>query len=256
MLTKLSVSSIDTYLKCPKKYFYRYIEKPDVKAEKWSFTELGSCAHRVLELFHERLAKKTFQKADYSILMKECFKDAVKEFDVNLLQEETWMPQGSMSGMHAMRIMMQDYLDLIRGCDSIPNVIGVEVPYNFKLNENTIIRGYIDRLDFVEDGVYRVVDYKTSKDPKYLKEFQLLVYAEAIRREYGNVKKVYGSYMMLKHNCSTKDYEFNESDMDRCKKLLDERSASISLESKWLKKPSILCKWCDYRSICQDAWAE
>ena len=255
MLTKLSVSSIDTYLKCPKKYFYRYIEKPDVTVEKHSFTELGSCAHRVLELFHERLNKKEVSKMDYPILMKECFKDSVKEFDINLLQQETWMPNGHMSGMHAMRIMIQDYLDLIRGVD-LPNVIGVEVPYNFRLDEKTIIRGYIDRLDFVEPGVYRVVDYKTSKDPKYLKEFQLLVYAEAIRRKYKDVKKVYGSYMMLKHNCKTKDYEFNESDMDRCKKLLEKRSSSISLESKWLKKPSILCRWCDYKSICQDAWAE
>jgi len=255
LLTKLSVSSIDTYLKCPKKYFYRYIEKPDVTVEKHSFTELGSCAHRVLELFHERLNEKMIPKKDFPILMKECFKDAVKEFDINLLQQETWMPNGQMSGMHAMRVMIQDYLDLVRG-DELPSVIGVEVPYNFALNEKTIIRGYIDRLDFVEDGVYRVVDYKTSKDPKYLKEFQLLVYAEAIRRKYKNVKKVYGSYMMLKHGCSTKDYSFNESDMDRCKALLDERSLSISLEKKWTKKPSILCRWCDYRSICQDAWAE
>jgi ATP-dependent helicase/DNAse subunit B len=247
---------MDTYVSCPKKYHYRYIEKPDVTAVKWSFTELGSCAHRVLEIFHERLNKEGFGKKDFSIVMKECFKAAVKEFDINILQEDTWMPQGEMPGINAMRIMIQDYLDLIRAQESMPNVIGVEVPYNFKLNENTIIRGYIDRLDFVEEGVYRVVDYKTSKNPKYLKEFQLLVYAEAIRRKYKNVKKVYGSYMMLKHGCDTKDYVFNISDMDRCKALLDERSSSISLETKWTKKPSILCKWCDYRSICQDAWAE
>lgn len=259
MITKFSVSSLDTHKKCPKKYHYRYIEKPDVIAQKWAFTELGSCAHRILELFHEKLNKSEVPREEFPALMKTCFIEGVKEFDINILQEETWMPQGPMEGTKALRIMIQSYLDVIRGLDALPNVIGTEMPYSFELEDGSIVRGFIDRVDKIEEGVYHVVDYKTSKDPKYLSDFQLLVYAEALRRKFGDVKKVYGSYVMLKHNCSSKDFTFTLSDMDKCNKILHKKSSAVYSDmtnGSWVKKPSILCQWCDYRSICQDDWAE
>lgn len=256
MITKFSVSSLDTHKKCPKKYHYRYIEKPDVKAEKWAFTELGSCAHRIIELFHERLLKGHVDMADFPMLMKECFVAGVKEFDLRLLQQDTWMPSGDMPGTMALKVMIQDYLDYLRGLDELPNVLANEMPYSFKLNDSTMVRGYIDRVDRVSEGVYAVVDYKTSKNPKYLNDFQLLVYAEALRRKFKDVKKVYGSYVMLKHKSASKDYEFNSYDMDKCNEKLHKRSGLIYEDKTWVKKPSILCRYCDYRSICQDAWAE
>jgi len=256
LITKFSVSSLDTHKKCPKKYHYRYIEKPDVKKEKWNFTELGSCAHRILELFHERLLETHVKRSDFPKLMKQCFVEGVKEFDIRLLQQETWMPSGEMPGTMALKIMIQDYLDKLRGMDELPNVIGNEMPYSFKLDDRTIVRGFIDRVDQISEDTYAVVDYKTSKNPKYLSDFQLLVYAEAIRRKFKNVKKVYGSYIMLKHKSESKDFEFNEHSMDQCNKKLHKKAELIYSDNTWVKKPSILCKWCDYRSICQDAWAE
>lgn len=256
MINKFSVSSLDTHKKCPKKYYYRYIEKPDVTIEKHSFTELGSCAHRILELFHERLLENHIKRSDFPKLMKECFVDGFKEFDLRLLQQETWMPSGEMPGTIALKIIIQSYLDKLKSAEELPNVIGNEMPYNFSLDDNTVIRGFIDRVDQISEDTYAVVDYKTSKDPKYLSDFQLLVYAEAIRRKFKNVKKVYGSYVMLKHNCTSKDFEFNIQDMDNCNKKLRKKADLIYEDKTWLKKPSILCKWCDYRSICQDAWAE
>ena len=71
-MIKLSVSSIDTFKKCAKKYFYRYIERVEVDKKKWNFTEFGSCAHRILELFHEKADLNTDPK-EYSSIMKKCF---------------------------------------------------------------------------------------------------------------------------------------------------------------------------------------
>jgi len=254
-LLKLSVSSMDTHEKCPKKYHYRYIEKPDLPKQEWNFTALGSCAHRILEIFHERIIKECTPEKDYSILMKQCFKAGVKEFDINLLQDFTWMPEGDMSGMLALRIMMQDYLNKIRA-EGTPDVIGIELKYSFHINPTTIVRGFIDRVDRVSPGVYRVVDYKTSKNQKYLTEFQLKVYAEALNRVYKDVKVVYGSYLLLKHKCVTKDYTFNHDDLKDCVALVTKKASNIENDKNWIKKPSILCRWCDYMPICQDAWAE
>ena len=62
--------------------------------------------------------------------------------------------------------------------------------------------------------------------------------------------------MLLKHKCKTKDYIFKEYDLERCNKLLAKKASCIEEDVTWVKKPTFLCKWCDYRPICQEAWAE
>ena len=246
---------MDTYTKCPKKYHYRYIEKPEVEQVKWNFTEFGSCAHRILELFHIAVSEKGLSEDSYASEMKECFKAGVKEFDFTILEEPVWTPDGDKPGIIYLREVIQDYLNHIRET-GMPNVIANEMPFSFNVDENSIVRGYIDRVDLIAPGEYRVVDYKTSKNEKYLTEFQLLVYAEALNRKFKDVKVVHGSFMLLKHKCKTKDYTFVSSDMDRCNKILVKKASNIETDSTWIKKPTFLCKWCDYRSICQESWAD
>ena len=246
---------MDTYTKCPKKYHYRYIEKPEVEETKWNFTEFGSCAHRILELFHIDILENDPGESAYPALMKKCFKAGVKEFDINILEEPVWTPDGDKPGILYLREIIQDYLNNLKET-GMPNVIANEMPFSFNIDENSIVRGYIDRVDLIEPGVYRVIDYKTSKNEKYLTEFQLLVYAEALSRKFGDVKEVYGSFMLLKHKCKTKDYKFVSSDLDRCNKILIKKAANIESDNTWVKKPTFLCRWCDYRPICQEAWAD
>jgi len=256
-LLKLSVSSLETFDKCPKKYHYRYIEKPDVDEKKWGHTEFGSCAHKILENFHLAIMKGDVSPEQYSSLMKKSFIDGVKDFDIEILEEPTWSPEGDKVGVKYLREIMQNYLDLIRR-DGAPNVIGIEMPFNFSLDDKDsfVMRGFIDRVDRVEEGVYRVVDYKTSKDGKYLSGFQLLVYAEALRRKFPDLKKVYGSYMLLKHNCKTIDFEYSLDDIENCRKTLIKKAGLIDNELIWVKKPSALCKFCDYSKLCEGSWAE
>ena len=83
---KLSVSSIDTFKSCAKKYYYRYIEKLKVDSKKWNFTEFGSCAHLMLEKFHIRVNHET-PIEDYAKIMKECYVESIQsdEFDSQLV---------------------------------------------------------------------------------------------------------------------------------------------------------------------------
>jgi len=256
LLLKLSVSSMGTFDKCPKKYHYRYIEKPDVPRVKHNFTEFGSCAHLMLEMFHEYIMSHgPVDEKDYPALMKKCFKDSIKKFDFYLLNTKTWSPDGDKDGIVYLREIMQSYLDHIRD-DGMPEVIGVEVPYSFEIEEGVTVRGYIDRLDRISEGEYHVVDYKTSKSLKYMTSFQLLVYAEAIKRLYPDATVIHGSYLMLKHNCKYLDWTFNANDLKKCRSKIVKTASNIQTETHWVKKPSILCQWCDYESICQGSWVE
>ena len=60
---------------------------------------------------------------------------------------------------------------------------------------------------------------------------------------------------MLKHNSETKNYTFNIDDMDRGLANIYKRADFIDTDTTWIKKPTILCRYCDYKPICQDAWA-
>lgn len=254
-MLKLSVSSMDTFEKCPKKYHYTYIEKPKVEKKKWNHTEFGSCAHKMLELFHLRHLKTQFSTAEAPAVMKECFVEAIKEFDIDILSEETWSPDGDVQGVILLRKIMQDYLRKVKR-EGMPQIIGVEVPYNFKHADDVEIRGFIDRIDLVEPGHYRVVDYKTSKSADYLTPRQLTVYAEAISRMYPDVKKLSGKYVMLKLDCEEISWEFSKDDLNKLVKKIEKISSEIKTEEKWLKKPTALCRFCDYKSLCQDQWAD
>jgi len=253
-ILKLSVSSIGTFEKCPKNYHYRYIEKPDVERNRWPATEFGSCAHLALELFHKTINKKGVPRSQYSSLMKWSYKKALSEFDFDILNQDLWSPDGDKNGIEYLKEVLQDYLNNIK-TNGMPNVIGIEVPYNFYIGD-TMVRGFMDRLDKVSEGEYRVVDYKTSKSKKYLNSFQLLVYSEAIRRMYPDAKIIHGSYMLLKHGCETLDWTFSHSDLDKVVKRVSKSANMIKNETRWVKRPSILCNWCDYKKICQESWAE
>ena len=67
---------------------------------------------------------------------------------------------------------------------------------------------------------------------------------------------VHGSYNMLKHGCKLVSWKFTDMDYKDCKKTLEKRSFQIEKEKVWVKKPSMLCQWCDFKSICQDSWSE
>ena len=135
-----------------------------------------------------------------------------------------------------------------------PDVVGVETSFDREVGGHRI-RGFIDRVDRVADGHYRVVDYKTSKNPKYLTPFQLRVYGLIIKDMFDDVKQISGSYSLLKHDFKTVDWDFSEDDLNRTREKIARVGGYIDSEEKWVKKPSTLCNWCDYKSICQpDSW--
>lgn len=220
-MLKLSASSIGTFEKCPKQYQYRYIIKPDVPEKDWSFLEFGKCAHRTLELFHEHLLYNIEPPDRWSQIMKESFQKAIREFDPGILKPE--FPE--------LKGVIQDYLDLMRE-NGLPPVVHNELNFNFKI-ENYVVRGFIDRIDKISDGEYHVVDYKTNKNPKYLKEFQLLLYALAVKEKYPDAELIHGSYVLLKHKSRTKDWTFTEEDYQRTIDKVIQVGRDITLGRSW-----------------------
>jgi putative RecB family exonuclease len=243
-MLKLSASSMGTYEKCPKKYHYQYIEKPDIVKPDWTHLEFGKCAHRALELFHIDIMNNVRTPSDYSNIMRDSFKQAVSEFRMEILKPE----------LPFLKSIIQDYLNLVK-TDGLPPVVGVEHSFEFDIG-GYIVRGFIDRIDKIGPGEYRVVDYKTNKNPKYLTSFQLLLYGLAMQRIFPDMEKLHGRYILLKHKSITKDWSFTSKDLEDTKNKILAIGESISTDQAWEKKPTMLCDWCDFKSICQDSWSD
>jgi len=175
--------------------------------------------------------------------MKQSAQIALKEFNVQLLKPE----------LPALNAIMQDYLSSMS--NGIPEVIGIEKGFQLDIGDFHI-RGYIDRIDKVGPVAYKVVDYKTTSNSKYLTDFQLLVYALAVKKLYPDAETISGSYVLLKHKSQTKDWDFSQADMDKCLSKIQKSGNLILTDEVWVKKPSRLCDWCDFRDICLpvDIW--
>lgn len=238
-LIKLSASSTKTFEQCPRKYYYTYIEKLPKKS--WGHLILGTFCHKVLELFHRQwIADKNLDLVE---LIGSCFSAARedKEFS-GMLPDQLEDAKG----------MIQEYLFSMekRG---MPNTLFVEEP--FKINvQRYVLRGFIDRIDVDPDGLFHIVDYKTTKNEKYLDDFQLLVYGMALKNKYPDMDRFRGSYVLLRKGSKLITNEYSMHDVYKCEKKIIDFGTRIEQEQKWEKRPSPLCNWCDFYDTCMGGW--
>lgn len=236
-IIKLSASSMKTFDQCPRKYYYNYIDKQPKKT--WDHLDLGNLCHKALEIFHQGQVEGKLDKMMPSELMKKAFYEAKKDFNVkySVIQEAF--------------DLVGKYLTALNN-DRLPNVYKVEKDFNFHIADDVKIRGYLDRVD-IEGNDYHIIDYKTTKNEKYLDPFQLTVYGLWLQKEFPDVEQFKGSYLLLRHNSKLKSYDINKEDLKKCKaKILKfaEQIKDCKQQDIWVPIPTPLCNWCDFKAIC------
>jgi RecB family exonuclease len=241
-LLNLSASRVDTYEKCPRKYYYRYVEKLPTK--EWSHLTLGIYVHRALELFHARHNRTGV--SDLRKLMGECSRDAFQEFT----KEGKTL---SAEDLAAAKNMMADYLARVE-IEGMPNVLSVEERFTVPLTDQFDLVGVVDRIDQDPDGVYHIKDYKTSKSARYLKPFQLNTYGLHLLSRYPDADRFRASYIMLRLSGRDVSFEFTAEDVSKCRETLIKRAESITSEERWITRPTRLCDWCDFKDVCMNSW--
>lgn len=234
-LIKVSASSVKTFEQCRKKYYFTYIERAPKKT--WDHFTLGSLIHKTLELFHRFYLEHPKSKSPRTKEMKNAFDLARKEFNASKeIELEAFL-------------LTKDYLNTLTNKNMLP-IKSVEQPFEFEIDKNIIVRGFIDRIDEDKDGNLTIVDYKTNKNTTYLRPFQLSVYGLWLKKEHPDLKTYNGSYILLRHKSKTKDYIFNLFDIDKVQKELLLYAKQIKEEKEWSENPQFLCKYCDFADIC------
>jgi len=241
-LLKLSASRSKTFEQCKRKYYFQYISH--LPTLSWEHFDLGTYTHITLELFHRSVKEEP--ETPIKKLMSAASSAAYQRMilDNKTLTDEL---------LRNAKAMLSDYLSHIAR-DGMPDVMEVEFPFTISLNDKYDLTGVIDRIDRDKDGMLHIMDYKTSKNAKYMEPFQLNTYGLYLLEKFPEVTRFRASYIMLKLGCQPLDYEFTVEDVHKCREKLINYADRITSEERWRAKPSKLCDWCDFKEVCLNSW--
>lgn len=270
--TRLSYSQIDTFHQCPRKWTYRYID--DLRFDEQNIhLDYGSAVHKGLENAFMEL-KDSHKLSDEDMLQ------VVKDLSYDYFYGDT---KGELY-----RFAIEDMKRLINYqgfYEKIKNkeIVGVEDEFDLKIptmfcgEEVEInIKGYIDLIYRDSDNKLVVVDHKTSKKKfdkkKRRTNLQIPIYFMAIKDKYGEYPKS-GIYNFTKLN-TFQEQLFTEKVTQEQNELMNKRNPKEvwskdpedsrkeiiqtfkdmnNKKARKRAKPSPLCFWCDYKTICSSA---
>ena len=242
---RLSPSAVSEYENCPQLYKYRKIDKlpepPSLDAER------GTLVHTVLQDLFEIPALNRTPQSAIDLLPSRWTsqveaKPALKDLVTN---EKEWLDRAS--------ALLKTYFTLENPTSFEATHREMHLETDFATN--IYLHGYVDRLDVAPTGEVRIVDYKTGKAPKPGWEekalFQLRIYALLYWKNNGVLPRLLqliylGDGKIVKSNPSLADLESTEKVLNR---VANDIFISIDKEY-WPPKPSRLCDWCFFKSIC------
>lgn len=129
-----------------------------------------------------------------------------------------------------------------------------------ELEDGTLLRGFVDRIDVAATGEVRVVDYKTGKAPseawaaaEFKALFQMKFYAVALLRSRG----VLPTRLRLIYLADGQvlDYAPELDELLRFEKTLIaiwRAIQSAGVTGDFPPRPSRMCKWCAHQSLCPE----
>ena len=236
----LSASAIDTYESCPLKFRFGRIDGIPQTAKKPELI-FGNIVHSVLQRFHE--PDKPLTKERILRILDEEWKKG--EFDYSV-REEKFKEQGQ-------DILTRYHRNLP---DPPHNVIRREKEFAFDI-ESVTIRGAIDRIDLVEDGI-NIIDYKTSKTTSSAKSnLQLAIYSMYLEQlddtDIGGLPALSSLYFLREDEKPLKSHTFTEE------QIINTRDKILSVadkirEKNFDAKTGKHCDWCDYKNLVCPAW--
>jgi putative RecB family exonuclease len=123
------------------------------------------------------------------------------------------------------------------------------------VDEQLLLRGYVDRLDISPGGELRVVDYKTGGAPREAFEaralFQLKFYALVLWRTRGVVPRVLR--LLYLKDAEVCDYAPDAEELVRFERTVLALWRAIEQATaarEFRPKPSRLCGWCSHQALC------
>ena len=246
-----SPSSINTYRSCPRKFWYQYISKPEVKPS--IHMEKGSCIHSVLEEFYKSYGNDFFKLLikHWNLLLpklKQTGVDLEPEFQdcKKILEVEKTLLEIKLNGLVPLK-----YETKLQAFNSFKPKFSEKFLESKSMN----LCCKIDRIDINRfTGVITLGDYKTSKiygielSEDYLRQQVIMA---ILYKETEGVLPDFGVTIFLRYGLSDRvritpdlvNWGINEINYVKSRTLTEDKE-------DYPKKESGLCRYCSYFDIC------
>ncbi len=272
-----SFSQTQTFLQCPRKYQYKYVDKIQEKEfESSPDLILGHSVHATLEWLYNQINVFTIpSKDDLLIKFKDQWdsevKEATKEKELQLKWQQT-LEDYIRRGIH----YVANYYDKYSPFAWI-SVVATEASIIFDLNpppsgspsfqekenKNWIkFRGFIDRLD-KEWETFIINDYKTNKNlpPESKEEYreQLTLYGLGVQQNYAKYFKTIKARLHYLHFDLMDEREITPELLTTVTKKyadtivdIEDKKFHYNMGNKKCFEPkeNNYCKYCEYYSLC------
>ena len=231
----LSASAIESFELCPLRF--KLSRDWRIPEESHAALQYGGAMHLALRHYYDaiRFAKPATPSEVIQIFQQEFAKAVIPD----AYQRELYERQGERQ-LH----------DFIATADrNPPNVLHTEQEFTIEVAGSTV-RGKIDRIDQLEDGSVRIVDYKTGKaktQDQADQSLQLSIYALAAQQKWG-----YRASALALQNLEDGSMPVTTRDEITLREVAEKiRDVAEQIATgEFPPTPGRHCSWCGFRNLC------
>lgn len=229
---KLSKSKINSYLKCPREFKYRYIDEIEDKPNE--YMALGSDVHEIAEKYAEKYGDNPQEDPRYflDLIAREL---EIDDVDVHL---------DSLADFFKLALIEKD--------------LKVFSQEEYLVDETHNFSGITDLILENENGDLFVIDYKTGSSSSFSKcRLELGYYKMLVESAYD--RNVIGAGIFFTKDNKLRVLYFEDEDNKRKYMCSDELEEGLDTlyevrkkvnEGKFPKNEQYLCRFCTYEDIC------
>jgi RecB family exonuclease len=270
---ELSVSGIETYLTCPFKFFAQRVLKLDEERDDDEVMDpkaQGQFVHEVFESFFDR-----WQKCGHGTITsgnldaaRGLFVDVVEEHVARLSDAEAAIERTRLLGSPVAAGLGEVVfrMEAERPTPVVERLLEEKLRGEFEFtgprgSRRIGLHGVADRIDLLEDGTFRLIDYKLSSAPNKSRALQLPIYglcAEQRLRRYRGRSWTLGeaAYISFRGPQRVTPLFTKRSDRDQVmaaaqERLIDAVDAIERGEFPPTPTDVFLCGFCSYGSVCR-----
>jgi RecB family exonuclease len=271
-----AVSHVERYLACPFKYFAARVLQLDEEREDESGLspqERGQLLHEVFETFFAR-----WQERGGRAITADSLADALELFtsvaestlahlgEADRALERTYLLGSAVApglGERAFNFEIEQEIPVLERLLEQP----LEGTFEFNGSEGPraiSVRGKADRIDLLEDGTLRVIDYKLGRAPKAARALQLPVYSvcaeQQLKGRHGRTWTVSSAgYVAFKEKNPFVPLGSSALLNRGLEQALDQGVARFVAAVEGIERGEFpvrpeepfLCTWCGYSGVCR-----
>ena len=271
-MTIYSYSRINTYFTCPAQFQFRYFERRPSPSPEGIELFLGSRFHETMEFLYHQVPQKVPTVNELMDYFKKHWENhwnqsLAKQKDRNFAETLRIVQPGQTVEDYFQKgqLFVENYYHQYQPFDQDKTeAIEMKVAFDLDSKGQYKMQGFIDRLGRDDEGTLWIHDYKTSSrklsEEDARAEDQLALYQLGLQQnsKYGPKEK----FKLLWHFVAfEKDQvvgERDSKDIEWLKKKYMSKIETIEKAKTFPTKTGILCKWCEYLSVCEDGknWVE